>query len=229
MATESNQPRVFPFATYILVYTNLVLYIAQVISYQCFGSYEWWHSNLLVSGQVVDAFAHPSPGQLLFAGWSVLVTMFLHATGSCVAGNMLILYFVGRTVEQKLGWRLFLASYFLTGFAGTVPFILNLPTSKVPCVGAGIAVAGILGMFYVLFFTRELLADWKLWLKLIVTGLGLFWVGQQIYGIYMDAIGQPLDNIAYWGELGGFVSGVLVAAIVALATKKVQTTALVPA
>lgn len=215
MANIANKRNALPIATIALIITNVMAFLVQLISYNCFDSHEWWWVNLMNPAQVVGAFEQSAPGQLLFAGWSVLVSMFLHGSMASIVGNMLVLWCIGLFVERRLGWRVFISAYLLTGYAAMMPFVLNTPKSEIPCLGAGGAVAGIHGVFFVLLLTREVLPNIRLWKKLLLCGLTLGWLGEQIYGIYQGANGIP-QNIAYWGEAGGFVAGVLLAVVVAL-------------
>jgi hypothetical protein len=75
--------------------------------------------------------------------------MFLHGNGLHIFFNMYALFLFGRALEDKWGWKRFLAFYLVTGTgAGIVTFFWNLlQGSSVPTIGASGAIFGVLLAF----------------------------------------------------------------------------------
>ncbi len=85
--------------------------------------------------------------------WQFVTYMFLHANGLHIFFNMYALYLFGRALEDKWGWKRFLAYYLVTGTgAGIVTFLWNLlQGSSVPTIGASGAIFGVLLAFGIEF------------------------------------------------------------------------------
>ncbi|MEJ2360891.1 MAG: rhomboid family intramembrane serine protease [Gammaproteobacteria bacterium] len=81
--------------------------------------------------------------------------MFLHGSNSHLWGNMVFLVLLGYAVELILGPVLFLAGYLLSGLAANWLYIMLYPHSAIPGVGASGAIAGIMGMYVIIFGLRK--------------------------------------------------------------------------
>jgi len=57
--------------------------------------------------------------------WSIITYMFVHEGFRHIFGNMLMFYFFGRYLEQFLGSRKLLSTYFLGGIAGWILYALG--------------------------------------------------------------------------------------------------------
>jgi membrane associated rhomboid family serine protease len=81
--------------------------------------------------------------------WQFVTYMFLHANGLHIFFNMYALFLFGRALEEKWGWKQFLAYYMVTGSgAGIVTFLWNLVQgSSIPTIGASGAIFGVLLAF----------------------------------------------------------------------------------
>ncbi|HTG47769.1 MAG TPA: rhomboid family intramembrane serine protease [Actinomycetota bacterium] len=79
--------------------------------------------------------------------WRLVTPIFLHAGVIHIAFNGYALYIVGNVVEQELGWRRFLAIFFVTGiFASAASYTFG--SYAVPGVGASGAIYGLFGAFF---------------------------------------------------------------------------------
>ena len=78
--------------------------------------------------------------------WQFVTYMFLHANGIHIFFNMYALFLFGRALEEKWGWKRFLAYSVVTGTgAGIVTFLWNLMQgSSIPTIGASGAIFGVL-------------------------------------------------------------------------------------
>jgi membrane associated rhomboid family serine protease len=84
--------------------------------------------------------------------WTTATTsLFLHGNSLHLALNIIVLWIFGDNVEDQLGHGRFLALYLLSGYAGWAASLWVAPTSGVPLLGAGGAIAGIMGAYFVMF------------------------------------------------------------------------------
>ncbi|KAB2661027.1 MAG: rhomboid family intramembrane serine protease [Verrucomicrobia bacterium] len=143
--------------------------------------------------------------------WQFLSYQFLHAVPLPfhVLGNCLGLYFFGRSVEEALGTRRFLAFYFGGGFVGGLFFLgLDFAARRLGSPGVVGASAGVMALaaafcrlypdrelsLFVYFFPVNLRARTLLWILGGVSALGAL---------------LPWDSVAHAAHLGGLVVGYL--------------------
>lgn len=82
--------------------------------------------------------------------------MFLHGGAGHLIGNMIFLFIFGFVVEAAIGRTVFLGAYLLAGLASAGLDIAFRPDSLIPGVGASGAIAGLTGMYTVLFGLRRI-------------------------------------------------------------------------
>jgi membrane associated rhomboid family serine protease len=161
------------------------------------------HSEALcsrVSGQWV-------PGVADGAYWQLLTSAFTHVALMHIAFNMLALYVLGPQLELAVGRARFLALYLLSALAGSAAVYWLAPEFQ-PTVGASGAIFGLMGGLLVVALTVR--AD--------VQGI-LVWIGINFL------LTVTVSGISWQGHLGGFVGGVLVAGVLALAPRGPRRTA----
>ncbi len=151
-----------------------------------------------------------------FSLLKLFFSLFLHAGFMHLFGNMLFLWAVGCNLEDDWGWWGFLICYLLSGISAWGLHMLRSPDSLVPGVGASGAIAGIMGVFLVKYYSVKmkflyvfLLRFWK--------PVGFFttrayvvlpvWFLLQLIGA--RSAGEA--GTAYWAHIGGFVFGAGVA------------------
>lgn len=133
-------------ATVWLITLTCGLYLVQVLSRDLappgitkWGEYDYWR---IADGQV----------------WRLITAIFLHNTQDLLhlAFNMLMLYWFGRTLEERYGSREFVLFYLVAGlFANTGYFLLQLSgMEKTTAVGASGAVTAVL-VLYALHYPRQ--------------------------------------------------------------------------
>ena len=82
---------------------------------------------------------------------SVLVSMFLHEGWLHLAGNLLFLWVFANNVEDQMGRVSFLLFYLVSGVVATAAHVIVQPDSTVPVLGAGGAIAGVMGAYLAWF------------------------------------------------------------------------------
>ena len=146
---------------------------------------------------------------------AVLFSMFLHGSLLHIGGNMLFLWIFGNNVEDYLGKLGFILFYLFAGAAAMFSHVLYSPSSLTPVIGASGAIAGVMGM-YIVLWPRARIVSLVPFLAFIplpipaVIVLGL-WFGMQF-------LTGDDSGVAWVAHVGGFAAG----ALVGLALKKVK-------
>lgn len=140
--------------------------------------------------------------------WQFVTYIFVHGSAFHLLLNMLILWYFGAELEQRLGRREFLFYFFLCGIgAGLFNFGVNLlvgsPTSMGnPIVGASGAIYGLLAAYGLFFGDRYILA---FFLFPMQTKYFVMLVGAM--EVFMGVEANAQDNVAHFAHLGGLLVG----------------------
>jgi len=197
----------FPFVTWGLVLTNVLVYVAEVATPP--GAQLAIGSLALVPGALTGGVAQPGA----ISPYLTLITyMFLHANFMHIFGNMIFLAIFGDDIEEAMGPLRFLLFYILCGIAAGVAFTLSSSQANVPLVGASGAIAGVLSA-YLMFRPCQKVAVFIPWFVLwifvrpivridAVWVLGL-WILTQLWAISV----QSQDGVAYMAHIGGLIAG----------------------
>ncbi|HET8563516.1 MAG TPA: rhomboid family intramembrane serine protease, partial [Candidatus Binatia bacterium] len=193
----------FPKVTIALILANVLVFLLTYL----FLTKQNALGFFLTYGFVPDQFRqlqHP---------WSLLTSMFLHASAVHLLGNMYFLYTFGDNVEDALGHWKFLAFYFLCGLAAVLAHFAAHVYSTIPTVGASGAISGLLGAYMFLFRRRKiyfLLVFWPIKIS-AVWYLG-FWIAFQILAAAaLQSLPKGVGGVAYLAHSGGFFMGLVVA------------------
>ena len=148
---------------------------------------------------------------------ATFVSLFLHGDLWHLIGNMLFLWVFGRNVEDHLGAFWFAAAYVVFGIAAEAAHVLTNLGSTVPVIGASGAIAGIMGMYLVLW-PRARVLTLVVWLVVAIPAwfvLGA-WIALQFFT-------DPNSGVAYAAHIGGFFAGVAVGIVVRAASPPAPT------
>ena len=144
----------------------------------------------------------------------VFTSMFVHADFLHLLGNLIILLAFALPFEERVGHRLFLAIYLLSGVAGTL-VQATVASHAILLMGASGAIFGIIGAFAASYpnlvvplplplFVIMLFVRMRVWIAaLVFTALQLLYMAT----IASDAASG--DHTAYFAHLGGVASGAL--------------------
>lgn len=144
---------------------------------------------------------------------TLLSHLFMHGDVGHLFGNMLFLFLVGFMTERVLGARAFLLAYFIAGLGAVELFGAVYPNTQSPLVGASGAIAGLMGLytlifglrkvefFYSIFFYFDYVRAPALWLLPV-------WIGNEFYQLFTERF----SNVAYVAHIGGLISGAVVGA-----------------
>ncbi|HVP78533.1 MAG TPA: rhomboid family intramembrane serine protease [Thermodesulfobacteriota bacterium] len=190
-----------PWATIGLLFANWLIFISLCGNYL---PLEFWVRRHFFS----------TPGDQY--PWQLITSMFFHAGFWHLLGNSIYLWVFGIFVEDKLGWKVYLFLYFLTGIAsglihGMVVGLFMREGIFIPSLGASGAISGIMGIYlYRCYYSKIKLLIMVFFLPIrvqipAVVILSLWFLRDFIGGI--DSIRGIYQNVAFWAHVGGFASG----------------------
>ncbi len=143
-----------------------------------------------------------------FYAWQVLSNMFIHANFGHLFNNMLLLFFIGPLLEQRLGDRKFMFIYFFSGIFASLCMMgiygYLLGAGNWSALGASGATVGIL------VATAAMYPNMEVYLYFLFP-IKLKWIA--LFTVIMDAIGAVNfsgpssgdDHIGHIAHLGGAV------------------------
>lgn len=142
---------------------------------------------------------------------SAFTHMFLHGDWGHLLGNMFFLVAVGFLVEMTLGSFTFLGAYLLGGLASAAFYWLFSEPSLVPGIGASGAIAGLMGIYTILYWTRPVRFFYFIFVyfdfvRLPAITLLPLWVGNELFQLMSDQD----SNINYLAHLGGLLGGAVI-------------------
>lgn len=176
--------------TFGLIAVTLVIFLSQMASAQLFG-YD----------VVLEIGAKSKPEILGGQIWRIISPLFVHVGITHIFVNMYSLFAIGPAVERFFGTIRFLIVYFLSGIGGVA---LSLAFSPYPSAGASGAIFGLLGALGTfLFLHRQLFGR-----------IGQQQLRQIIIVAVLNLVVGLAPGIDHWGHLGGFVTGILLAALI---------------
>lgn len=135
--------------------------------------------------------------------WQAFTYIFIHADFWHFLFNALMLWMLGRTIEQDMGSRKFLAYFLACGAAAALLTAAFEPTSLRPVIGASGAIYGLLGAFAFLYPNAT------------VNFYFIFPMSARTMAILLGAIefvmtfSNPGSKISSVTHLGGLVAGLL--------------------
>jgi membrane associated rhomboid family serine protease len=170
-------------ATFILIALNVAAYLAEVAS---------GHGGLTPATSLIPEFGLFGPSVASGEWYRLLTSAFLHEGLWHLAGNMILLFFLGRILEPGIGTSRFVAIYAASLLAGSFGALLLSPDSL--SIGASGAVFGVLGATFVVARGRGVDA--------LASSVGIL--------ILLNlAISFGVPGISVGAHLGGLVAGVL--------------------
>jgi membrane associated rhomboid family serine protease len=186
---ESSLLSVAP-ATLVLIALNVAVFFAEIATGSG-GFYEIHGSSLIFDYGLFGPLVHE--GQW----YRVVTSAFLHEGLWHIAGNMILLFFLGRILEPGIGTARFAAIYAVSLLAGSFGALLLSPDSL--SFGASGAVFGILGATFVIARGRGVDA--------LASSIGVL--------ILLNlAISFGVPGISIGAHLGGLVAGVACALLI---------------
>lgn len=148
-------------------------------------------------------------------GWDTVLLqsvsyIFLHGDLFHLAGNMVVLWVFGSSIEDSMGHARYPLFFILCGMAGALAESLMGADPHVPVVGASGAIAGVMGAYLLLHPNARVLVLLAFRVPVLVPAS--VFVG---LGIVLDLVSALVPDpesdvmIAWWSHIGGFAAGAL--------------------
>ena len=208
---DENPTSHVPYVTYGLIAANILVYVVMWLS--GFNQEALVYQFALIPANLTTG---------LGAGdvFDIFTSMFMHAGLLHLAGNMLYLWIFGDNVEDSLGPFKYLIFYFVGGTVASLTHILTNPGSQIPTVGASGAIGAVLGAYLVLYprsrIMTLILLGFYMRMTLIPASIVLgVWFVMQLFSGVLSLGGPDVGGVAFWAHVGGFLSGVVLALLLA--------------
>jgi membrane associated rhomboid family serine protease len=168
-----------------------------------------WVKRLLIAnvGVFLLQLAYPEltsllafvPARVLSAPWTPLTYMFIHGGFWHILFNMIVLYFFGPRVEERLGSNRFITLYLISGLTGA---LFSLYAPYVAILGASGAVFGV-ELAYARFWPLDRVYIYGV-LPIQMRWLVVITVVMSIFGL-----GGFEPGVAHLAHLGGLVGAAI--------------------
>jgi len=190
-----------------LIIINFVVYFISVVLFIVGPQgvhFKFYNYFIGIFGVVPATISHK------FFLWQFVTYMFIHSLSPWhIIFNMLMLFFLGRLVENRIGKKAFLKLYFTAGIgAGLIHLILNI-NSSLPMIGASGAVYGVIMALAMIApeqpITLLLFFVLPITLKVKHLVLGIIFI--VVMGVLLMGVSDT--GVAHWAHLGGLFFGYL--------------------
>jgi membrane associated rhomboid family serine protease len=210
--SDEIRSRRVPLVNYAVIGINVVVFLFQLT----LGREV--QALFMALGAVPARLTSPSSSPLVYV--TLLTSMFLHGGWMHLIGNMLYLGIFGDNVEDAMGHGWYTLFYLIAGIAAGVAQVATAPSSTIPAVGASGAIAGVLGVYLVLYPTApvRVLVPTFFFMRLArlpaVVVLGMWFVIQLFNGALSFGVRtMATGGVAWFAHIGGFVAGLIVGAV----------------
>ena len=209
---DRNPSGTFPYVTIGIIVINVLIFLYELSLGSGLGEF------IMKFGVVplkVSYYSQASDLTFINTFFPFISSMFLHGGFIHLIGNMWFLWIFGDNIEDKLGHFRFIAFYLLCGIiASSVHVFFNIQ-SKVPCVGASGAIAGVLGAYMITFPRARVVTIVPLFVFIqvmelpAIVVLGFWFVIQFFNGAATITASTSGAGVAWWAHIGGFAAGAI--------------------
>lgn len=142
----------------------------------------------------------------------LFVSTFMHGGLDHLFGNMLVLFLVGFLVESVVGRTFYITAYIVSALAADFMFGLTAPGHS--SLGASGAIAGVMGLYSVIFGFRKIDFFYSLgfyfdYVRAPAIALLPLWLGNELYQFFTE----EGAHVAYMAHFGGLLCGALMGTI----------------
>lgn len=187
----------------VLIAVNVAVFL--LVSATGGGNSPWLYRLALLPARgtaIIDGRPEVFAGVSDGAYWQLVTSAFTHLDLWHIGFNMVALWVLGPQLEAVLGRTRFLAVYFLSALSGSA-MVYWLSGVQTPTIGASGALFGLMGALLVIAYkVRGDVSQLMLWIGL---------------NFLITVVGRSF--ISWQGHLGGFLGGMLVAALFVYAPK----------
>lgn len=147
-----------------------------------------------------------NPQRPLSAPWTYITYMFVHAGLWHLVMNMLLLFWWGTRLEERMGGRVFILFYLYCGLGGPLLSVLvaGLGVPVAPFVGASAAVMGV-GVAYTMYWPDAKMMIFPLPFPILTRYIIVAFIALDL----LAAVSGTSSMVAHWAHLGGALVGFL--------------------
>ncbi|MCX5646007.1 MAG: rhomboid family intramembrane serine protease [Phycisphaerae bacterium] len=198
-------PRRTPYANYVLILINIVLFL---LSYSFERQYAY-----LIGGHILSLPIRPWAIEWVLVPrywhyWQFLSYAFLHGGIAHIVSNMFFLYLFGNNINDKLGHLRYVVFYLTGAIVSGLGFAVLHTSSIVPTLGASGAISAVIGAYLVLFPQTQITVLY--WVVLFIGTFeipALYFIGFKLI-IFDNLISRITPAVAYEAHLAGYVYGI---------------------
>lgn len=202
-ARQSGPPEIKPVLTYGLIALCMIVFLAEMYGSTAYGE-DW-------TAQMFRTFGFSWAGLMGGKWWTLITSLFVHATPEHLVLNMIALFFFGHIVEQGLNKRKFLLIFFASGIAGEAAILLasylGVMPAAIPTVGASAAIFGLMATAVLVKPFEIIVYPYMIPLPLVVVAV--------VYALFnvlafLTVLGTgAATDVAYASHFGGLAMGAL--------------------
>ncbi len=146
--------------------------------------------------------------------WQILTFQFMHGGILHILVNGLVIYAIGRPLEEDLGKKRFLQLYLISGVAGGLTQIIGAQIAPswiadYPTVGASAGAFGLLAAFGIMYSYRRITVLLFFIIPITLSARALLFgvFGFTVVMFFLDRPGAGKDLVAHMAHLGGLLFG----------------------
>lgn len=194
--------------------------ICGIFVFQQIKGVEWYLPYMAVPGQVAESWERLKAGDVsvenLKRFGTLLSCAFLHASPEHIVYNLLFLWIFAALAAELLGHRWMLGIFVFTAITGSIFHVMLNPADLTPMLGASGAVMGFEGAYLGMAMRWQLPEPhvWPMSRPVPPGQLALVGVAGVVID-YTSLMSHSPGNVAYGAHLGGFVGGLVLAALFA--------------
>ena len=200
--------RLFPLMTWTIICLNAAVFFLELHMPS-----EVLNEFVFTFGVVPARYAGAGPLSTIDY-MDVITSMFIHGGWLHIIGNMWFFYLFGGSVGGRMGhWR-FLIFYILCGVSAGATYIIFDPHSAIPSIGASGAIAGVMGVYILMFPKSRILTLIPIiFIPFFVEVPAIiflgFWFLIQVMSETVSYFSATSGGVAWWAHIGGFVAGMI--------------------
>jgi len=153
--------------------------------------------------------------------WTIITSMFMHGDIVHIIMNMWFFIIITDNCEHAMGHALYLITYFVSGFFGTLLHALSTLIwpilTTIPSLGASGAIFGLMGVYLILYPKNKFYLPSTTGTSMRKVSAGYFiltyFIAELSYALYSLIDPFSVGSTAHFAHVGGFIAGAIIAGI----------------
>ncbi|MFX1380163.1 MAG: rhomboid family intramembrane serine protease [Promethearchaeota archaeon] len=153
--------------------------------------------------------------------WTIITSMFMHGDIVHIIMNMWFFIIITDNCEHAMGHVLYLITYFISGFFGTLLHALSTLIwpilTTIPSLGASGAIFGLMGVYLILYSENKFYLPSATGTSMRRVSAGYFiltyFIAELSYALYSLIDPFSIGSTAHFAHVGGFIGGAIIAGI----------------